>query len=407
MQTRHARFCGIDVGKAKHVACVIEADGQVVLRSQSFLNDAAGYQQILVRLQQAGGPAQVLVGMEATGHYWYALHDFLTRHGYQVAVLNPIQTAQQARQGIRKSKTDRLDAHHIAILLKNGEYRPALIPGELAMTCRQLTRLRYAMVRQTSRIKQLIGSRLQPVWPEYEGLFTDLFAPTSRKLLAAAPTPADVLAMDPQTLADLIRLASRGKFAAGKAQEILSSAQDSIGMKRALDGARIGIRTLLTTLDAWRPIRQHLEAEIESLANQLPQYVLTLPGADPLRAVSLYGETDPIGHFASSDQLVAFAGLDPVVFQTGQYEAPRRHISKRGSPVLRQTLWLMAHAAVRQEGSLRDFWLRKREQGLHYLAAVTAAAAKLCRISWRVLTDQRDYVPEGCPAKRPCSTVKS
>ncbi|MCX6072650.1 MAG: IS110 family transposase [Chloroflexi bacterium] len=156
MQTSFTRFCGIDVGKDKHVACVIEANGQMVLRSQSFLNDAAGYQQILARLQQAGGPARVLVGMEATGHYWYALHDFLTRQGYRVAVLNPIQTAQQARQGIRKSKTDRLDAHHIATLLKNGEYRPALVPGELAMTCRQLARLRYALIRQSSRLKQLV-----------------------------------------------------------------------------------------------------------------------------------------------------------------------------------------------------------------------------------------------------------
>jgi transposase len=178
-------------------------------------------------------------------------------------------------------------------------------------------------------------------------------------------------------------------------------------MKRALDGARISIRTLLTTLDAWRPIRQHLEAEMEALADQLPRYILTLPGATCLSAVSLYGETDPIDHFTASDQLVAFAGLDPVVFQTGQYEAPHRHLSKRGSPVLRQTLWLMAHAAVRQEGPLRDFWLRKREQGLHYLAAVTAAAAKICRISWRVLIDQRDYIPEACPAKNPCSTGKS
>ena len=284
MQTQHTRFCGIDVGKNKHVACIINAHGQLVLRSQSFLNDAAGYQQILVRLQHAGGPAKVLVGMEATGHYWYSLHDFLTRQGYQVAVLNPIQTAQQARMGIRKSKTDRMDAHHIAILLKNGEYRPALVPGDLAMTCRQLTRLRYALVRQTSRLKQLIGSRLQPVWPEYEGLFIDPFAPTSRTLLALAPTPPDVLAMDPQALTDTLRKASRGKFAAVKAQQVLAAADHSVGMRRALEGTRISIRTLLATLDAWRPIRQQLEADIAALADQLPRYILTLPGTDALRS---------------------------------------------------------------------------------------------------------------------------
>jgi transposase len=408
MQAKHTRFCGIDVGKDKHVACILDADGQLLLvRCQSFLNNATGYQHLLDRLQKAGGPPKVLVGMEATGHYWYCLHDFLTRQGYRVVVLNPIQTAQQAAMGIRKSKTDRLDARHIATLLKNGGHRPTLVPGELAMTCRQLTRLRYALVRQGSRVKQLLWSRLQPVWPEYEGLFTDPFASTGRRLLAAAPTPADVLAMDESVLTDLIRRASRGKFAAAKAQQVLESARTSVGMRRGLEGARLSIRTLLTSLDALRPVRQQLETDIAGLADRLPQYIFTLPGASPTWVVSLYGETDPITHFPSADQLVAFAGLDSVVFQTGQYEAPRRHIGKRGSPALRQTLWAMAHHATRQEGALRDFYLRKRAAGLHHLAAVTAAAVRLCRISWRILTDQRDYQPQGCPTKPASPASKS
>ena len=170
---KYSRFCGIDVAKNKHVACVIDRDGELILRSQSFTNDAEGYQQILARLQKVGGPRQVTVAMEATGHYWYSLHDFLVRHQYTVAVLNPIQTAQQAKKAIRKTQTDRIDARHIAVLLKNGEHRPAIIPGELAMTCRQLTRLRYCLVHQFARIKQLLWSRLHPVWPEYEPLFAD------------------------------------------------------------------------------------------------------------------------------------------------------------------------------------------------------------------------------------------
>ena len=165
---KQSRFCGIDVGKNKHVACVIDREGNMIVRSQSFTNDAQGYQLILKRLKEVGGPAQVTIAMEATGHYWYSLHDFLVRHRYDVAVLNPIQTAQQAKKAIRKTQTDRIDARHIAVLLKNGEHRPAIIPGELAMTCRQLTRLRFALIHQQMRTKQLLWSRLHPVWPEYE-----------------------------------------------------------------------------------------------------------------------------------------------------------------------------------------------------------------------------------------------
>ena len=118
-------------------------------------------------LKSIGQTRTILVGMEATAHYWYGLHDFLRRQGYQVAVLNPIQTAQQAKKNIRKCKTDKVDAIHIATLIKNGDYKAALIPSELAMTCRQLSRLRYRLVEQRARLKQFIwyGRNMKHFFP--------------------------------------------------------------------------------------------------------------------------------------------------------------------------------------------------------------------------------------------------
>jgi transposase len=395
---RYTRFCGIDIAKRKHVAQIIDRNGQCLARAQSFNNDADGYQGILTRLEDFGGPRKVLVGMEATGHYWYSLRDFLVDQGYEVAVLNPIQTAQQAKKGIRKSKTDKIDAGHIAALIKNGEHRPALVPGELAMTCRHLTRLRYAMTRHGARIKQQLWARLHPVWPEYESLFATPFCATGRKLLTAAPTPHDVLAMDQQELVELIRKTSRGKYGPTQAGKVRQAAADSVGTRRGVEGARISIRSLLMQLQALRPIRKQLDDEITALADRVPTYIHTLPGADARSAVSLFGETDPITTFNTPSQLVAFAGLDLTVFETGQYQAPRRRISKRGSPVLRHTLWQMAHRACYQEGDLRDYWLRRRGQGLAHRSAVTATALKLCHVAWRILTDRRDYQPQcQCP----------
>jgi len=399
--TRYTRFCGIDVAKRKHVACILDRDGHVLVRSVSFANDADGFRQLLARLHEAGGPRRVLVAMEATGHYWYSLHDFVVARSYEAVVLNPLQTALQARKAIRKRKTDRIDAGHIATLIKNGEHRPAIVPGDLAVTCRQVTRLRYALLVHLRRIKQRLRARLHPVWPEYENLFADPFCKTSRTLLAAAPTPADLLALDAEPLAELLRKTSRGKYGPARAQQVRHAAAHSVGIQRGLDGARIAIRSLLSQLEALRPIRQQLEADIIGLAEQLPGYVLTLPGANPLSAVSLFGETDPIEVFQNASQLVAFAGLDLIVIQSaGRDLRPRRHISKRGSPFLRQTLWGMAHRAAYQEGDLRTYWLRRRAEGLHYLAAVTATAIKLTHVVWRILTDRRDYQPE-CPGGKP------
>jgi len=397
---KYSRFCGIDVGKNKHVACIIDRDGKLMVRSQSFTNDAEGYQRILDRFKEVGGPSKVAMAMEATGHYWYSLHDLLIRHRYDVAVLNPIQTAKQVTKGIRKTQTDRIDAHHIAVLLKNGEHRPALIPGELGMTCRQLTRLHHAMVRQASRIKQLLWSKLHPVWPEYEPLFATPFCKTGRTLLNTAPTPQDVLALPREELQDLIRKTSRGKYGTIQADKVRQAAENSVGTHRGLPGARVAIRLLLAQLDALKPIRGQLEAQIEALAARLPDYLSTLPGASPISIVSLFGETDPLEAFASPSQLIAFAGLDLVVSQSGEYQAPRRHISKRGSPFLRHTLWAMAHRACYQEGDLRDYWLRRKGQGLSHLASVTAVAIKLCPVVWRIMTDRRNYLPQR-PARKP------
>ncbi len=391
--TRYTRFCGVDVAKQRHVACIIDRDGNMVARSLSFTNDSEGFERFLARLKDVGGPRRVMLAMEATGHYWYSLHDFLVRHTYGVAVLNPIQTAQQAKKGIRKSKTDKIDARHIATLLKNGDYRPALVPGELAMSCRQLTRLRSSLIQQGVRTQLLLKARLHPVWPEFDTLFAAPFRTTGRKLLLAAPTPTDLLAMTPGELTELVRTASRGKFGAARAEKIRQSAVCSVGMKRGLEGSRICIRSLLTQLEAVDSARKELESRIVEVAEHIPAYVLTLPGADPIKAASLFGETDPIETFRSPAQLVAFAGLEPTVFQTGNYDAPRRAISKRGSPYLRRTLWLMAMGALQHDSDLREYWLRRRREGIHYLNIVTAVAAKLARVTWRILTDRRDYLP--------------
>ncbi|KPK48697.1 MAG: hypothetical protein AMK72_06290 [Planctomycetes bacterium SM23_25] len=389
---RYSRFCGIDVHKRSHVACVLDRDGQFLVRSQAFTNDAEGFQRLLKRLAEVTRRPQVLIAMEATGHYWHCLHDFLCRCGYDVVLLNPIQTAQQAKMGIRKTKTDKISARHIATLIRNGQHRPAQVPGELATTCRLTTRTRYALLTHQRRTKQLIRSRLHPAWPEYETYFRDPFCATSRKLLQAAPTPEDLLAIPPQELTDLLQKTSRGKLGAALAQRIRASAELSVGIRRGREGLRICLRTLLQQLEALAAVRQQLESQIERLAERLPAYLLTLPAATPFYVASLYGEIDPVQTFGTPQQLVAFAGLDATVCESGEGGAIRRHISKRGSPFLRRTLWLMAHRAVYLEGDLREYFLRKRKAGLHHLAAVAAATVKLCHRVWRIMTDEREYL---------------
>lgn len=397
MTRRFTLFCGIDVAKASHVACLMDSDGQFLFHPQTFANDADGFARLLKRLRQAAGKRPVLVGMEATGHYWYALHEYLGNQGLDVVTLNPVQTAEHGRRQIRKTHTDKVDARRIAQLLKSGAFRRSLVPDDLGMNCRQLSRLLYALVRQRARLKQLIRCKLDWLWPEFEAHFSDPLGVTARAVLHAACTPAALLAMPEADLVQLIEKASRKKLGAKLARRLRDCAQTSIGMRRGSDGAALAVRTLLAALDAAKPVRLELQRQIVALSARLPRYLFTLPGVDELRAVALWGEAGSIRALASPEQFVAFAGLDLAVFQSGQYQAPRRRISKRGSPHLRRTLWAMAALAVRNEGELRHRYLRLRRRGLHHLAAVTAVALKLARIVWRILKDGRDFRPDGRP----------
>jgi transposase len=407
MSQRNTLFCGIDIGKARHVACVLDAGGEPLMRSQSFTNDAAGFALLRQRLQDIRKGKLLLIGMEATGHYWYAVHEYLTSQGYEVIVLNPLQTAQQSRKQIRKAKTDKKDAHVIATLVKNGDFRRTVIPGELATTCRQLTRLWFALGCQRTRLKQLIQSTLEWLWPEFEAHFADPLCATAQAVLRLAPAPQALLATDLPTLTELIGTTSRRRLGEDLARRLLESARTSVGMRRGNDGATEAVTTLLLQLDAGKPVRQRLKDKIEALSANIPACLLTLPGVSPISAVSLFAETDPISTFTNTDQLVAFAGLDPAVFQSGEYDAPHRHVSKRGSPHLRRTLWLMAMGAILHPGALQDYYKRRRAGGLHHTSAVTATALKLCRITWRIMTDQRDYTPEPPARLLPVAAAKT
>lgn len=159
-------FCGIDVAKQKHVACVIDPDDHFLVRSQSFNNDAAGFACLRARLNEVGGPRQVAVAMEATGHYWHSLHDFLIREGYDVAVLNPIQTAQQAKKGIRKRKTDKIEL--ICPHRKNRK-RPALQDGRKLRRYRR----RWIIERMIAWFRNL--RRLAVQWDRHINIYRALF----------------------------------------------------------------------------------------------------------------------------------------------------------------------------------------------------------------------------------------
>lgn len=382
-------FCGIDVAKRQHVALFLDQTGTITQRAFEVANTRTGFEDLERRLHAQS--ESVTVGLEATGHYWLALYEFLTQQGHPVIVLNPFQIHAYRRSGIRQCKTDRTDAFWIADFVRIGTARSSSPMLPVLVQLRELSRFRYRLTEQIGDCKRKILTILDRVFPEYETLFSSPFLATSRRLLAEAVTAQEFADLDLTELAEVIRSASRGHFGVQKATQVQSLARQSVGVGFLADAVRVEMRCLLEQMDLVELQRAQVDEALDALMAQMPQFLTTIPGIGSVLAASLLAEIGDVRRFASPEKLVAYAGIDARVYQSGEFQADQAHMSKRGSPYLRQALWQAAVGAIRFDPDLRAYYERKRAQGKSHGTALGAVCRKLVARIYLVLKEQRPY----------------
>ena len=383
-------YLGIDVAKRKHTALILDEQGQVIRRAFSFTNDRSGFGQLLAEMRAL--PESVSVGLEATGHYWLALYDHLTRREHTVLVLNPLQIAAYRRTGIRKRKTDRHDTYWIADFVRIGGGQPCQFPQQIIIQIRELARFRFRLIQQIGDCKRKAISVLDRVFPEYETLFSNMFIATSRRLLQEAVTAEEFAAFRLDELHSLLSSSSRGRFGLSKAQQILDTAAQSVGVSFLADAARLELRCLLNQIEFLEGQVADVDVALETLLQQTQQYLTSIPGIGSTLAAALLGEIGDINRFPSLEKLVAYAGIDPTVYQTGQFEAQEAHMSKRGSPYLRHALWLAASVARQHDPQLKAYYDKRRAEGKAHGVIMGAICRKLLARVYVVLAHNRPYV---------------
>lgn len=386
---------GIDIAKRTHEACFMGADGQEVSKSLRFTNSQAGVRALLDDVRALEGP--VTIGLEATGHYWLGLHEQLIRSGFSVQVLNPIQTHAYRRTTVRKVKNDRRDAWIVADLVRIGRARAAYVPDDTIFQLRELTRFRWSLVDQIGDAKRRALTILDRVFPEYEGLFSDVFIQSSRALLARATTAADFADADIDELAAVLTQASRGRLGRERAEMVQAAARNSLGTSRLGGVARFELSALTEHIGFLENQVAETEEEIADLLEDFDQYLTTIPGVGPVLAASLLAEIGDVSRFPGVKSLVAYAGIDPVVFRSGEFEGTSTHMSKRGSPFLRRALWLAAVTASRTDPDLNAYLHRRLAEGKPQPVVMGAIARRLLARIYAMLRDHRPYEP----AQRP------
>jgi len=388
-------YVGIDIAKRSHEAAVIDDKGMVSVKPFSFSNTIEGCQKVLAALTKINAPKdEVIVAMEATGHYWLNVYSFFIEYGFDVKVVNPIQSDSFRDLSIRKCKTDSIDCVLIAELIRFGKYSSCTVPDETLVAIKNLSRYRFFIVDSCADLKRKAICLLDQVFPEYDSLFSDIFGITSRELLMKFTIPEEFLDVSATKLTKFIAKTSKGRLGRSKAEQIQSAAQNSFGLKYATESFTFQLRMILEQINFAENQLTELNREIERLLESVGGIILTtITGFGSTLAAAVFGELGEISKFDSPKKIVAYAGIDASVAQSGQFIGTQGKISKRGSPYLRRALYLAANIAAFKDPALSVYYANKIAQGKHHKQAVLAVARKLCNIIWAVWNSKKPYEP--------------
>ena len=383
-------YLGIDIGKNTHVASLVDDKKKVIFKAFSFSNSIDGAESLILKLEAFKNELEV--GMEATGHYWLSLYSYLVEKNFTVRVINPIQT-DGWRQGIeiRKRKTDVIDSILIADLLRYGDFVETSLSNEDYLSLRNLSRFRSYLISSIGDLKRKTIALLDQVFPEYASSFSNIFGKTSKEILSNFSTPSDFEDINSDDLNTFLESVSKKNYASKKIDELSKKASSSFGINFCLDSFSLQIKMLIEQISFIQNQVSNVENEIEVLLEKLNSPITTIPGIGSVNAATILGEIGDIKRFSNPSKLVAYAGLDASISQSGEYESTYNHMSKRGSPYLRRALFQSSLRAEFCDPVFSDYYQKKISEGKHHLVATNAVARKLCHTIFAVLTKDEPY----------------
>ena len=385
---------GIDIGKNHHEASIVSPEGKQIGRSLRFATTHKGADSLMRFIFKNIGNSPCVFGMEATGHYWYPIYSFLKAKRYTIYVINPIQSDSLRKMYIRQTKNDSIDSFLIAEVIRFGQFGTTSMADENILAMRQLCRYRDSVISSRTEIKLRIGTIMEQIFPEYEKQFSSLWVSTSMGILEKYLTPENIENAPIDELFEIIKDKSHNRLTKAKAISIKEAAADTFGIKIAQDAFSFQLKQLIDRMNFLDKQIEALDCQILEYYEKFDCYLHTIPGIGIIGAATILAEIGDISRFKNSSALVAFAGIDPTVRQSGEFNSTHNHMSKRGSPYLRHAIFLAATTCSFHNSPLNAYYKKKRDQGKHHLTATGAVARKLTTVIYAVLRDSKPYEPK-------------
>ena len=387
-------FVGIDIAKKTHQAAITSDDGKLIGKTFKFSNTIDGFNLLQEKLSAVTTDlSQFDIGMEATGHYWLNLYTWLSDRNFKIHVINPLQSDALRNLYIRKTKTDSVDSKIIADVIRIGQYSETQLADDKIISLRDLSRQRFYLVDMASDLKRKIIAMMDRIFPEYQNFFSDMFGKTSVQVMKECTSPEQILEIPTEKLTQLLRKASRGRFTENKAKELKELASNSFAAMLSSDMTTLLIRQMLEQIDLLEKQISEIEKIIAMQFAQFNTKLATIPGIGTTLGATILSEIGDINRFEKPKQLIAFAGMDPSIKQSGNFIGTESHMSKRGSPFLRRAVWLAAVVAVSHDPLFKYHFQQKINSGKSYSQAMGFICHKLLNTIFAILKSSEDYNP--------------
>ena len=383
---------GIDVSKDKHDCFIVNSEGEVLADVFTISNTMDGFNSLLEKIQNCTTPQDnIKVGLEATGHYSYNILGFLLDNGLATYVLNPLRTNLYRKSlSLRKTKTDRVDARTIAaMLLSDVGLKPYTDTAYHNEELKSLTRYRFDKVKERAKLKSSVSRLVCILFPELEKLVPTLHMASVYALLEEFPGAKQIAGAHLTRLKSLLSDASRGRYGRDMAVEIRDAARNSIGSVMPAKSLELKhtihlIRELDAEID-------EIEAAIQSIMDEINSPITTIPGIGYRMGAMILAEVGDFSRFESSDKLLAYAGLSPSTYQSGQLKNCYPHMEKRGSRYLRYAIYNATKYVCLWDPAFASYLAKKRAEGKHYNVAISHAAKKLVRLIFALEKSGQPY----------------
>ena len=374
---------GIDVAKDKHDCFIMSSEGEVLADVFTIPNSREGFETLLQRINSCTSPSgKIKVGLEATGHYSYNILGFLLDKDLPLFVINPLHTNLYRKSlSLRQTKTDRVDARTIAAMLMSDvdlkSYTDTAYHNE---ELKSLTRYRFDKVRERAKLKQSVSRLVNILFPELEKLVPTLHMPSVYALLSEFPGARQIADAHLTRLKTVLSENSRGHYGRDKAVEIRDTAKRSIGS--VMPAKSLELRHTIALIRELDTEIQEIEAEIQAMMETAQSPITSIPGIGSRMGAMILAEIGDFSRFDSPDKILAYAGLSPSTYQSGQLSlnGAYSHMEKRGSRYLRYAIYNATKYVCLWEPSFAAYLAKKRAEGKHYNVAISHAAKKLVRL---------------------------